>query len=176
MDNNTNNIDNRITDKVLTDIEVNDIENKFKGMDNKRKKKKVNKEDTTPIQGVIDDIQPKKNHGHLWVKGESGNTKGRPPKGTALSDILRDLGQKKVEVTDRETGKVSKKVRNTLLAQRLWDAALEDKASIGTIREVFDRIDGKVTEKREVTVSKISDKLPDHDKDDEIIKDYTTLQ
>ncbi|MDD5459683.1 MAG: DUF5681 domain-containing protein [Phycisphaerae bacterium] len=72
-------------------------------------------------------------------KGEgntkSGNPKGQPRKGTAFTDILKELGDKKI------TGSIDYK---TALAQKLWAMALN--GDLGAIKLIYERVDGKPRE------------------------------
>ncbi|HEY65560.1 MAG TPA: hypothetical protein G4O02_13420 [Caldilineae bacterium] len=51
------------------------------------------------------------------MKGQSGNPRGRPPKGRALTEILRKAGSKTLEVHGRRIS------RKRLVADLLWQAA-----------------------------------------------------
>lgn len=64
------------------------------------------------------------------VAGSVLNPKGRPPKGEALTDILR-------EKVDRE-----------VVADKLIALALD--GDLAALKYIYDRIDGKPTEKREI--------------------------
>ncbi len=52
-----------------------------------------------------------------WVKGQSGNPRGRPPKGRALTEILKKAGSKTLEVHGKRLS------RKRLVADLLWQAA-----------------------------------------------------
>ena len=71
-----------------------------------------------------------------WKKGQSGNPKGRP-KGRTLADRLAN----KLDANDGE------------LAEMLVKVLIREagKGKFQHMREIFDRIDGRVTEKREIT-------------------------
>ena len=47
-----------------------------------------------------------------WAKGQSGNTKGRPPKKRALTDLLEKTGKRKLE-----SGGTAKE----LFARKVWE-------------------------------------------------------
>jgi hypothetical protein len=69
----------------------------------------------------------------LWRSGQSGNPKGRPPKGVSLTEILRaKLDQ--VDATGRNV--------RELLVDRLATIALS--GDLDAIRVIYDRTDGKV--------------------------------
>lgn len=72
-----------------------------------------------------------------WVKGQSGNPAGRPPLGSALSDILRD----KLELRDKH-GKVNKEVIVDQFIEALKDPTMRAYAPL--FKELLDRIEGKV--------------------------------
>ena len=75
-----------------------------------------------------------------FKKGQSGNAKGRPKKGTALADLLR----KQLADTD-ENGLTNREV---IIAMLITMARFGD---LDAIKVVLDRVDGKVVEKKEVT-------------------------
>ena len=56
-----------------------------------------------------------------WIKGQSGNLRGRPPKNRSLSAIL---AAKSDEQTDGSTNK-------ELLARRLWQFAISGEVELG---------------------------------------------
>jgi hypothetical protein len=67
--------------------------------------------------------EPDKQVGAMtWVKGQSGNPKGRPPKGRALSEILERAGSAGVQVGDK---RISGK---RLVAQLVWELAATGRA------------------------------------------------
>lgn len=53
-----------------------------------------------------------------WTPGASGNKRGRPPKGRALTEILQKVGNGSVKRGD------TKVARKRVLADMLWTAAL----------------------------------------------------
>lgn len=68
--------------------------------------------------------------------GQSGNPKGRPRKGQALTEILEKHARK------RDVDFKGKRLtRQEALSQKLWALALA--GDVAAIRYIFDRIDGK---------------------------------
>jgi phage I-like protein len=67
-----------------------------------------------------------------FQKGQSGNPKGRPKKGTAMADALRTVLNKSKD------GKQNKRA----LAEKVVEMALSGNTE--AIKLVFDRMDGKV--------------------------------
>ena len=63
----------------------------------------------------------------MWEKGQSGNPAGRPKKGEALTDVLRD------------------KVDKEAVAEKLISIAME-KGDIVALKYIYDRIDGRPVE------------------------------
>jgi hypothetical protein len=79
-----------------------------------------------------------------FIKGQSGNPHGRPRKGKTLTDLLqKELNQKQ--------GDIPAKVA---VVKKLIELASE--GDIAAIRYVFDRIEGKCTERVENTISAMS--------------------
>ena len=78
-----------------------------------------------------------------WVPGVSGNPKGRPKSGEALTDLLREYG----DIKDVTSGK-RKIARKKALADILWRKALD--GNLGIAEYIFDRLDGKPTVRQEV--------------------------
>lgn len=74
-----------------------------------------------------------------WRKGQSGNPKGRPPKGLALTDILRELIEQptKVSSTHRHAGKTYKQA----IIDELLNKAVEGEE--WAIKMVYERLEGK---------------------------------
>ena len=83
-----------------------------------------------------DDVKQEKNIGHRWQPGESGNPNGRPRKGFAMTDIMRQMLD--------ENGNISKAIMSKLLQM----AASGDMAAI---REVLDRLEGKPLQSTDIT-------------------------
>lgn len=75
-----------------------------------------------------------------FKKGKSGNPKGRPKKGKALTDILIDVGAGKIKYIGG-----TKVERKEALAMVLWDKALN--GDVNAAKYIYDRIDGKPIEK-----------------------------
>jgi hypothetical protein len=69
-----------------------------------------------------------------WIKGISGNPRGRPKRGAALSDCLRAVGE---EFKRTAAGPVQYK---WLLARAIWCAALKGEAWAASL--IFNRIEG----------------------------------
>jgi hypothetical protein len=68
----------------------------------------------------------------LWKAGQSGNPAGRPPKGFAITDVLRDMMTEKPEI------------KKALMAKLIEMALAGD---LLAIREILDRIEGKSVQK-----------------------------
>lgn len=69
-------------------------------------------------------------HSGQWVKGQSGNPAGRPPRGHALADLLRVVG-------DELTGGVPNKL---LAARALWEMAIN--GEVPATRLIYNRCEG----------------------------------
>ena len=74
-----------------------------------------------------------------WKPGESGNPKGRPPKGRALTDILEKTGSKMVDVVHPD-GSVKRVSGKRLLGAMVWEAATTGQVTMpdGTIKQIED--------------------------------------
>lgn len=69
-----------------------------------------------------------------WKPGQSGNPNGRPPKGQALTDLMREMMEE------------NPNIKKAIMAKLMEGAA---KGDIAFIREVLDRIEGKPIQKNE---------------------------
>lgn len=76
----------------------------------------------------------------LWEAGQSGNPAGRPKKGNAFTDLLREAGEQ------AEADGVSKKEKLTTI---LWAKALE--GDMAAIKYLYDRVDGSPKATQELT-------------------------
>lgn len=72
--------------------------------------------------------------------GKSGNPKGRPPSGSAWSDILREIG----EEVEKKSGQTYKE----LVGKRLWVECVN--GNISAIKELFNRMDGMPKQQTEL--------------------------
>ena len=70
-----------------------------------------------------------------WKKGESGNPNGRPKKGLAWADVLREIADEEVK------GKDEKMTKMDAIARMVFKKAFE--GDLGAINILMDRIDGK---------------------------------
>jgi len=66
-----------------------------------------------------------------WEKGQSGNPKGRPPKGSSFAEILRQVGEEEIQGMSKSEA----------ISRKLWAEA--SKGEAWAIREIMDRMDGK---------------------------------
>lgn len=64
-----------------------------------------------------------------WTPGASGNKRGRPPKGRALTEILEKAGNRTVVRGDQKVA------RKRVLAEMLWEAAMTGRVTFPTERE-----------------------------------------
>ena len=73
--------------------------------------------------------------------GQSGNPKGRPKKGLALTDILRDIGNTKQ----------GNKTKKQMMLEKAYELALS--GDLRAIQFIVERIDGKALERLSVNTS-----------------------
>lgn len=86
---------------------------------------------------------------YRFKKGQSGNPKGRPKKGDAITDIIRETLDQVREVRDDETGRVRKRTLKQLLVNTLIRLGVVDK-DLDAIKYLIDRCDGKPPQRIEV--------------------------
>ena len=82
-----------------------------------------------------------------WKPGQSGNPKGRPKKTVYLSEMLKEQLDEVPETID---GKQNTKTWRDLICESILRAAVKGNQPAIT-KELLDRIEGKVTEKHDVT-------------------------
>lgn len=70
-----------------------------------------------------------------WKPGESGNPKGRPPKGESLTETLETV------------------VDKNEIARKLYELAME--GDIPALKYIYDRIDGRPKETIEQTIKEL---------------------
>lgn len=97
-----------------------------------------------------------------WVKGQSGNLKGRPKKGNSVSEMMTKLLQGR-EV-DPLTGRSM--TRKEMFCMAVWKAALSGNSA--AMRLVWERMDGLLTTEKtsdgdlsnvQVIISKLNEKM-----------------
>jgi len=92
---------------------------------------------------MADKQSPKKKRskagGRPFKPGQSGNPLGRPKKGQAFTDILRQVGESSEKRT--RAGKIR---YNQALAIKVWDKAL--KGTRWACELIYNRLDGKPVE------------------------------
>ena len=76
-----------------------------------------------------------------FQKGKSGNPAGRPKKGTAITDLLKEY------LEGCEPGK--EVTRKQLFIEAVFKAAVK-KLDVAAIREILNRIDGPMTQKMDL--------------------------
>ena len=74
-----------------------------------------------------------------WKKGQSGNPRGRPRRGSCLADLLRR------ELDRADSAGVPHK---QAIVSRLVELACE--GSLPAIQQIFDRLEGRPTQRQEV--------------------------
>lgn len=105
--------------------------------------------------------QIKNRGGHKWVKGQSGNPKGRPKKDNTLISLLKDELDKIPPLKDKETGRKNTKTWAKLLAEALPPAAYKGLLS-GNVKPyaiLLERIEGKVKDVIDLN-AKVQDTKP----------------
>lgn len=82
-----------------------------------------------------------------WIKGQSGNPKGRPRRGRTLADLIKQIGTEVVRFDD--DGEVNELSRRERLARILWTAALEGDTHCA--RLILEYTEGKPVQPVEVS-------------------------
>jgi len=98
---------------------------------------------------------------HRWKKGESGNPKGRPKTGQSWSEIAKEIGEQYPEevvelfgintVMGRAFSTFPKGVQLKYSVFYRVIIALMNEPTPGLLKELLDRVEGKVTDKMDVT-------------------------
>ena len=94
-----------------------------------------------------------------WKKGESGNPKGRPPKDISITSLVK-------EILEQEGA--GGKTHAQLVAEAMVKLA-EDchfKGNVAAIKELLERVEGKVPDKHEIETGDISIVYKQVNKDD----------
>lgn len=97
-----------------------------------------------------------------WVKGQSGNPKGRPGKGESLTEILREYGHKEMTLRGKKLP-LKEHLAHTvymavILGHRLVEnkkITLNDAVWADILKWLYDRVDGKPTENLRVGSSEV---------------------
>ena len=83
-----------------------------------------------------------------FVKGKSGNPKGRPPKGRAIADMLNEIGDETtVQLID---GKEIKITKRKLLMLNTYQRAIAGES--WAVQFIADRIEGKARQIMEIDI------------------------
>ena len=90
----------------------------------------------------IEGIKP-----YNFKPGQSGNPKGRP-KNKTLSEMIREVLMEEIPVKSKN-GESRKELGIRLLAEAWFRKA--NKGDMSAIKEILDRTEGKVTDKRHIT-------------------------
>lgn len=77
-----------------------------------------------------------------WKPGQSGNPRGRPPKGQSIAEALRQALREK-DQTGRTNGE---RIAASLVR-------LADQGNLAAIAFIFERTEGKVTDVAETTIT-----------------------
>ena len=94
---------------------------------------------------TVKDPKPKKTlkeggvTGKGWKPGQSGNPNGRPKKGTAISDILNNEGNK----IDKTTGKSHREI----MLENVYAQAVKDTPDKWAVEFIANRTEGKAIER-----------------------------
>ncbi len=83
-----------------------------------------------------------------WKPGESGNPKGRPPKGISITSLVKELLSQIPDI--EEDGVKNDKTWAELISLALVKGAVKGNAPL--LKETLDRIDGKVVERVQAEV------------------------
>jgi hypothetical protein len=88
-----------------------------------------------------------------WVKGQSGNPKGRPLRGKSVAELARLIAQEKVAFDD--DGEVSVCSRLERLLRVLWTMSLE--GDLRAIRCLLEYMEGRPVQVIAATVARADD-------------------
>ena len=78
-----------------------------------------------------------------FVKGQSGNPKGRPPTGKTWGDVLKRIGEEPIKPNDPNAME-----KKEAVARKLWQEAAKGEA--WAVNALMDRMDGKPRQVAEV--------------------------
>ena len=84
-----------------------------------------------------------------WVKGQSGNLKGRPRKEVCLTSQLKELLLEIPQIADPKTGEINQRTGIELIALAWFRGLL--RANPVLLKEALERIEGKVKQPLEHT-------------------------
>ena len=84
-----------------------------------------------------------------WVKGQSGNPRGRPRKEVCLTSQLKELLLEVPQIVDSKTGEINQRTGIELIALAWFRGLL--KANPVLLKEALERIEGKVKQPLEHT-------------------------
>lgn len=87
-----------------------------------------------------------------WVKGQSGNPRGRSRRGRSLAELMRAIAAERVAFEDRagakdEAPEVSLLTRRERLVRVLWTMALD--GDLAACRMLLEYMEGKPTQRME---------------------------
>ena len=96
---------------------------------------------------------------HKYKKGQSGNPNGRPKGKKSLSTLLKKYLKARIDFRNPiKQNKEDKKAISDIIAMRLLFKAIN--GDIVAIKEIMDRTEGKVLDKRELTGANGKDLMP----------------
>lgn len=101
----------------------------------------------------------KKLPSNAWKPGQTGNPHGRPKKSGSITEELRLMSNRLVEIED-EDGEKKRIARRVALARRIWKEAIGGNHKYVDL--LINRLDGKLADT--VIVDTVIDHLPDQER------------